>query len=85
MKAKNQEVLSPVPLAVGKVKGKDLQDTEEKCPDKAAPVLSAEEATDRFLAELKQDISMRKTLGIYTHHTDSVKMFVPKISALKIL
>lgn len=62
VKAKEQEVpkktLSPVPSAVVQVKREDLQNAEEKCSDKAS-ILSAEEATDRFIAELKQDISMK--------------------------
>jgi len=49
------------------VKQKDLPNTEEKhldsCSDKAS-ILSAEEATDHFIAELKQEISKGKTSGM---------------------
>ena len=65
VKAKEQEVLktsSPAPsAAVVKVKKEDVQNTKENCPDKGSSTLSAEEATDRFIAELKRDISMRMT------------------------
>lgn len=66
VKAKEQKIpdaLSPVSSNVAKVKREDLQNTKEETCDKAS-ILSAEEATDRFIAELKQDISMRKPSGI---------------------
>ena len=62
VKAKEQKI--PEALSdVTKVKREDLQNTKEETCDKAS-ILSAEEATDQFIAELKQDISMRKPSGI---------------------
>lgn len=46
------------------VKKEDLTNSKEKCFSKT-PVLSAEEATDRFIAELKQDMHLRKSSGIH--------------------
>ena len=66
VKAKEQEIpetIPPVTLSVAKEKREDLQNAEETNSDKAS-ILSAEEATDRFIAELKQDISMRRPSGI---------------------
>ena len=66
MKTSEQQIpktLSPA-LAPVKVKKEDLQNAE----DNKALVLSAEEATDRFIAELKQDISMRITSGILSSY-----------------
>lgn len=66
VKAKEQkipETIPPVTLSVAKEKREDLQNAEETNSDKAS-IMSAEEATDRFIAELKQDISMRRPSGI---------------------
>ena len=83
VKAREQKVsktTSPVPsVAVVKVKN-----TEENCPDEVSSTLSAEEATDRFIAELKRDISMRMTSGmLIIIHNYTVKMCV-KMRTLKI-
>lgn len=65
VKAKEQKVSkasSPAPsAAVVRLKGEELQN-EENCSDKTSSTLSAEEATDLFIAELKRD--MRITSGM---------------------
>ena len=74
VKAKEQEIpetIPPVTLSVAKEKREDLQNAEETNSDKAS-ILSAEEATDRFIAELKQDISMRRPSGIPSFYLNTV-------------
>lgn len=77
MKAKEQKdtkALSPTPSAAPEVKREDLHDAKENSENKIS--LSAEEATDRFIAELKQEISMRQSSGILFNITNTVLLWV---------
>ena len=76
VKTKEQKVTkasSPASsAAVVRVKREELQN-EENCSDIVSSTLSAEEATDLFIAELKQD--MRMSSGMYISsivHNDSI-------------
>lgn len=66
------ETLPPAPSAVVTANREDLQNAEDKSCDKAS-VISAEEATDRFIAELKKDISMRMPSGTLSIILDQIQ------------
>lgn len=52
-----------IPETLPAVHSSSVNKEDPKEKDGKESTLSAEEATDRFIAELRQDISMRKSLG----------------------